>query len=533
MGDFFIGGLSSHIQRILKKDKYRYLLVLVLLGAILSFVYYSYLAGYLAESKKALGYEQFPLYGPHYYEHYLKSVVLWDSLQKPDLHAFFRYYFDTEENAISLFRSVPFFMVFGPSEFVYIYSNFFFNYLLFLLVYIASLNIFRPKESFVFSIFLISSFGALALFASPYVDLSLMMACSLFFMFLYLFRKDYRKYSVGLALSIFLVFLTKITANMILPFFSLAFIMYLMAAKKDWKGYAYRYAGWVVLVFIFFHLFRFGLNAFTLREYFKTLFSILFFNTKKSMILSGFFPVLISFLPFMFVFFYEKVLVILLYLSVLFLAMKRKAGFWIFLFAVSHLFLLLMLPVFGDIYQIRYYLPFYFIYSFLIFRAAVLFLREITPDYLRIISALVFLLFLANLVSLSSFPDRKLQAVESVQMPRITQYVNANIFNRLPQGSRIYVEDIRGDCGFYDFVSFIDRADEFYDLADIDPRFGYRLIVNNEEDYEDADYVIFPDCKILDPPGFELADVYNVSGLTDSSVDKIYFMERISEEGST
>ncbi|MBN2368835.1 hypothetical protein JXC34_07465 [Candidatus Woesearchaeota archaeon] len=511
-----------------EKERSMYLVYLLIIGALLSLFCFLYLRNYAAASQVEQGYEEFPFYGQHYYEYYMRSVILWDSLNHLNFSEFFHYYATSYSNKIILLRPLPFFLIFGPSQFVFVYSNLFFNFFLLIMVYISMTGIFRPKKAFLFSLFLLSNFTDLALFLSPYVDLTMMLACSLFFIFMYRFHLNYRKNMAGLAISIFLIFLTKNLAYAFVSFFSFFFVVYMVAARrKEWLVYCLRYTAAAAVGFILYlmlamtpDLFGKGGELFVFSQVLETFSSHLSFTDIGSF-----------FIPRLIWFFYEPWLSLLAFASLAYLVLRKKERYWTYMFLVSHLFLLLLLVwLFSYGFQLRFITPLYFSYMIIIFQGAYSFItgiiRSRRPDLL--VSLLILILFLSNLFILSRADGFDRITFSDAQ--EMTRYANEKIFYGLPAHSEIHVAGSRESCIFYDWSSDLHGYSNFFSLEIIDPRFGYSIVINDGDDFGSADYILYSDCRDISLPGFRLSGTYDVSGISGSPGQKLYLLERMEED---
>ncbi|MBN2368836.1 hypothetical protein JXC34_07470 [Candidatus Woesearchaeota archaeon] len=336
-----------------------------------------------------------------------------------------------------------------------------------------------------------------------------------------MFEKDYRKNNFLLGLSIFLAFFVRLSAYVIIPFFSFAMIFYFVVAKKDWRDYCIRYSIIFLLGISLYSLLAFGNNI----QYMVREFSFFFFSSYEiKLFFSSIGDMTTMFFLFyraitrLFFIFAEKVLVILVYLSLVYYLLKKKDSFWIFLFFQSQIIIWLFLGLsFPNGLQYRYMVPVHFTFLIIIFESAIIFLKQFTSSYTKIIFLLVFSLFTFNLIILFQAGDDDFAKLTPIHVAKITEYVNSNIFLELPVGSRIFVSS-SSNCNYYDYCGLFDEASERGYLAEIDSRFRY-IMVNNPEE---SDYILYSDCSMISDKYSELMSVHDVSSLTDYHVSKLY-----------
>ncbi|MBN2368837.1 hypothetical protein JXC34_07475 [Candidatus Woesearchaeota archaeon] len=510
------------MTRAIKKDQYRFLILLLVFGIILAAFYYVYLKHYTATSIKENGYPQFPLYGQHFFEYYMRSVVLWDSIMNLRLSDFYYYYNTSYTDKISLIRSLPFFFVFGPSQFVFIYSNFFFNYFILVMIYLSTTRIFKPKESFTLSLFLVSNYACMILLLSPYMDLTFMLACALFYIELFLFQKNHKKANLGLMLSVFFLFLIKNTAYVVVPFFSIAMMAYFITTKKQSGAYCLKYATLVGVGVVLYWLLalkftvpdiissdlslfkNLGIgNAFTPADFFMNL----------KIILSNLFL--------------EKAVVFLLYLSMAYLLFREKDSFWVFLFFIACIYLMMStLTFFKFGFQLRYLLPLYFIFAVIIFKALSLFLRDWLKHDSIVLLAFVLLMLSLSMYSLVRSTDQDFEKLTYITTARITEFINSNILFNLSPKSRIRIYEQTHHTLYYDWTTLIEEYPGFFTLAEIDERFRYDLRAGEDDDFSDVDYILHDQTYNLQPEGFRLKGVYDVSKFGHQKADLLFLWEK-------
>ncbi len=517
---------------LVKNKKIKFLLILIMVGIFLSIYYYFYLHNYALNSLETLGYKEYPQYGPHYYDYYMRSVVLCDSLKSLNFDEFFLNYFSSHINKIYIFRSLPFFLIFGSSQFVYIYSNYFFNFFLLILVYLSLTKIFIPKRAFIFSIFLISNFAAVTLFVSPYTDLTFMFACSLFYIHLYLFKKDFRKNNLGLGLSVLLLFLTKTTAYVVVFISSFIMILYFLLTKNILKKYSvcitysFRYILIVLVSIIIYFKITMGPHLTKIIRL-----DLYFLKNLGSGLPITLLKYIMTYKEILFGFFYERILVLIFFISLIYLLYKRKKDYWIFLLFISQIYLLLS-PFsyikFG--FQERFLLPVYFIHLLVIFQAFTLFMKNYFKSYLKYTLILVIMLLSFNLFIL---PNSRFQDFRKItyygEISRMTEYVNHNVIYKLPPQSKIIiVEDGDSTTQLYDWTSYLEKYSNFHNLTESDNRFAYKIVADERENYNDFDYVLHDQTYHINASGFKLVEEYDMPNLGDPKLKKLYLWKNIN-----
>jgi len=225
-----------------------YFIAISLIALALSIFYYFYL--------KIIG----GIYFIHYYEYYTRSVVITDSLIKLDFSSALKYYLDSWVDKIFIFRSVPFFLVFGCSQFLFFYSNAFLNLFLLLILFRSLLKIMPPEKAFYLTLFILSQYFFIELLACIYIDLSFFLACSIFFIYLSLFDLEPEKYNIRLAFLVFLLFLTKNISYILIPILGILFIMYFLISKKRRWVYVLRFSMILGLGFLIYYIIALGFN---------------------------------------------------------------------------------------------------------------------------------------------------------------------------------------------------------------------------------------------------------------------------------
>jgi len=446
-----------------------YFITLFLIGSAVSLFYYFYL-------KYCGGF-----YFVHYYEYYTRAVVITDSLMKLDFLSAVRYGLGSYVDKIMILRSIPFLLLFGPSQFVFFYSNVFFNLFLLLILFHSLLKIMQPEKAFYLTLFILSQYFFTELLASFYVDLSFFLLCSIFFIYLSLFDKNPEKYNIRLMFIVFLLFLIKNVSYPLVPIVSILFIIYFFISKNKRMSYVLRFSIIVTAGFLIYYIVALrGSNQRLIEELRGS--SMVSFNGSENLITTlrnifrsfGFpknnFSVINKF-PF---FWFN----LIIYQVVIFIAYKKRDAFWIFLFFVSEFFFFFFYNVKGHYHDYRYFLPFYFIYLYFVYEFLIILFNKIFAKRWPIAFLLLFLMFfLAGLLRLK---DPK------VRMDYAGNYNEADYFSSyFPLRSKVYMVDIPDY--FHLYGSFIDREEKDYSyLAKVDSRFKYKIV----ESFENADYVI-------------------------------------------
>jgi len=479
-----------------KKAFKKYFIILVFLGLLFSILYYFYLR------------EFNHFYNVSYFDYYTKSVVITNLITQFNIKEIPLYYYGPA-NRVIFFRSLPFMLLFGSSQFVFVYSNFFFNYGLLLFLYYSLTKIFEPKKAFLFILFIMSNYFFLELMASSYVDLSYFFVCSIFFIYLYLFYKNPTKIFSNLVVIIFLLFFIKNTSYLLVPFFLFFMILLLFFMNKT--KYIFRFILILVIGFSLYFsiLLRFSLDNLLMYDLISTLghlhgsfgnqINTTFFQNFFSAIytrgiLENFFP-LYKFENYFTIFF--------IYLSLIYLFLSKKNFFFIFLFFVSELFLFFVFNLVGFPYYIRMFLPFYFLYLFLLFEGLLLFITSITTKKkFLIMLLLIFFLFSTNLFFLFNKEPKPLtkysySSIKNTVFNRIVELIAANT----PPMSKVYIyQDESFFFPYLDLGSLIDKENDFYNLSNIDLRFEFKLI----EDPQVADYILCNVCDRFNNSNYQL-----------------------------
>jgi hypothetical protein len=466
-----------------------YFIILFLIGLVMSFFYYFYLKYYEG------------LYFVHYYEYYTRAVVITDCLTKLDFLSAFGYYFNSYVDKILIFRSVPFFLLFGPSQFLFFYSNVFFNFFLFLILFHSLLKIMQPEKAFYLTLFILSQYFFIELLASFYVDLSFFLICSIFFIYLSAFDKDPEKYNIRLAFIIFFIFLIKNVSYLLLAILGVLFIIYFFIAKRKKVSHVLRFS--IILVTGFLIYYAIALKCSNERLITDLHASLPTIGLAESpTLISAISKIFKSFATMMIKnhYFLNKFpflrLNFIIYPVVIFVTYKKREAFWIFLFFVSEIFLIFFYNS-ADVHHhdYRYFLPVYFIYIYFAYE----FILIVSNKFFSKSFVNVFLLLSFSLLFLTSF----IRLMDSSKRMIYTgKHFCADFFSEhLPVGSRIYLFTNDNLDYFHFYGSFIDRDKKDYShLIKIDPRFKYKLLSS----FENADYVIGNKFLKLDHKEYEL-----------------------------
>jgi hypothetical protein len=94
----------------------------------------------------------------HYYEYYVTSALLSYSLKSGNLKMFSLVWFYSFCDKLIFLIRVPVFLIFGVSHFVFVYSNYFFNFMLLIILFWVLLKIFKPLKAFLFILFIFSNY---------------------------------------------------------------------------------------------------------------------------------------------------------------------------------------------------------------------------------------------------------------------------------------------------------------------------------------------------------------------------------------
>lgn len=452
-----------------------YFITLSLIGLALSIFYSFYLKYYGG------------IYFTHYYEYYTRAVVITDSLKRLDFLSALRYYFQSFVNKILIFRSVPFLLLFGQSQFVFLYSNVLFNLFLLLILFHSLLKIMQPEEAFSFTLFILSQYFFIEQLASYYIDLSLFLACSIFFIYLSLFDKNFRKYNIRLIFIVFLLLLIKNISYALVAVVGISLIIYFLISKNKKWVYVLRLTIILAAGFFVYYMVLGCSKDLLLKDLHPAMpknLPLLLIGKKLTLIsaASRIIKLFGQLQPFGNHYFVDKFppfwFNILIYPVVLFVAYKRRDKFWILLFFASEFLLIFFFSIKGIMFDRRYFLPFYFIYLYFAYEFIILTVGKISPKgsinkFLVLISLII---FLTSFVRLTDPETRLVYA---------GRHYCEDFFSRyLARRSKLYIDD---DSYFYFYASQLDSDKRDYSyLSGVDPRFKYKIV----KDVKNADYVI-------------------------------------------
>jgi hypothetical protein len=446
---------------------------------------------------------EYSLYNIPHYEYYTRALLLYKSLIAGDWGNFYMFIENHIGNEITNFRSLPFMLLFGPTQIIYKFSAFILNYALFILLYLSFKKIYSSRKSMFLTLAFIFSYFTIELFAAPYTDLTFFLACTLYFIHLKAFAEDPRKSNLALALIIFLMLFTRSLSYVVLPVFSLFMLGYFATKADRWKLLA-RYTLISLSGFLLFFGIVYGFSVSSLtRE--MTLPTMLMFNTERGTDFSAMGVGVILDVQskgisdnrlFLRKFYTPEnsqlaaVILSLMYISQFYLILKNER-FWLFLFIISEICLLVIYNLLSIGYDIRFMLPFYFLYLYpayaMVHDTIVKLPAKFRPDY-----AFIALLAVSSLlVFFSRLPDRQ---VYNHNDAYYTEFIHEKIFQNLPIGSKVYIEeDLHPGKATYAGIIKLTPAEHLalYSMHDADPR--YR--VNITEDIFSADYIICSLCS--------------------------------------
>jgi len=232
-------------------------------------------------------------------------------------------------------------------------------------------KIYEPKESFQLILFMMASYFSLELFASFYVDLTYFIMCAIFFASLYLFNNKPKENTWSLALIIFFMFISKNTSYILIPITSFFMIIYFFIQKKERITYIWSFIKSVISGFTAYLILilRFNFHE----DLIRGTGTFISDNPKLGTILSRIFHYFIQKkIDYNFYFlqkFHSLIYIIILYVSVTYLILKKKNVFWILLFVISEFFFIFFYNIKGHHYDLRYFLLFYPVYLIIIFES--------------------------------------------------------------------------------------------------------------------------------------------------------------------
>jgi hypothetical protein len=460
-----------------------YFLSLFLIGLAMLCFYYFYLKYYGG------------IYFAHYSEYYSRAVAIADSLMNLDFSSAVRYYLESYVDKILLFRSIPF-LFFGPSHFVFFYSNVFFNLSLLMILFHSLLKIMPPQKAFYFTLLILSQYFFIELLASFYVDLSFFLICSIFFIYLSLFDKNPKQYNIRLILIVFLVFLIKNVSYPLVIIVSVLYIIYFLAIKKNRWCYVLRFSIIVMAGFLIYFLAALGGSVENLVDDLNATISIVSLDPTKPLI-SALFKIFGSFRLYNNINLLNKFpcfwLNLIIYPVVIFMAYKKREVFWVFLFFVSEFFFFFFYNLKGHSHDFRFFLPFYFVYLYFAYEILISLLNKIVTA--RHTNKILFLLILILFfISFTKLMNPKKETVYSVPCVCVDYFSS-----HLPTRAKIYIANMPD---YYDFYSscFLDGKKDYSYLATIDPRFKYKIV----DCVENADYIIGKASLRLEHPEYKL-----------------------------
>ncbi|MBT3407589.1 hypothetical protein HN789_00750 [archaeon] len=502
--------LINQKKRIRKKEWIvlkKYFLLLFIIFMFLSIFYFIF----MSNNK---------LYDYHHYEQYANTLLILKALKQMKFEKFVLFIKFSLSNKIMFLQSIPFMLIFGESQLSYTYSRFLFNLFLYGILFYSLTKIMKRKKAFILTLFLCFSYFSIETLASSYIDLTFFLSSSIFFIYTYLFSKNYKTYNLELFISTVLVFFSKSTAIAFIPFFTFFMILYFIQRRETPIKFSVRFI--CIIVLSFFVLFAVGYFfsidglshdiASTTQWTLKT-------NNKKGIInlVSNSILVMISKDIKPNIFFIEKFrfgwLVFITYISQIYFIKKRKF-FWIYLFIISEFFLILLYNFLGMKLSYRFPMQFYLIYLLPIFEILYSLIKKIKIPFSITVLFCLMLLF-SNLSSLkinSRYPHYSIDT-------EFTEKIHNEIFINFPSESKVFI------CNYYNqecgnigigrrYAGFSEISDGiFYDkslkLNESDNRFKLRvhsklnesdfvICSYNCNDYELSDFKYINTKKIVD-----------------------------------
>ncbi len=476
---------NANVQKI-KNQKKLFLFLLFFIGIILGIIYYFYI---LNSSPFDLEFNLF-----HYNEYFTRSIILYDSIKNLDLVNFYAYFLtENISHKLIYLRPIPFYFLFSPTQFTFFYSNFIFNYLVLIALYLVLLKIFEPIKSFLLTLSILTSYLVMELFASFYIDLTVCLACAIFFIYLKLFLKDTRKNNIEIILLVTLLFSLKNFAYLFLPIIWVSMSIYLSIKKKSPKNDILRMTILFLTGFLLYFILFLGGNQIEVweditismnhittddakpLEIFRVLFKSLFTkNSFNNIYFLNAFPFFL--------------LNIIVFLYVPYTLIVRKDVFYIILLISSIAFNFIVFNILKHGHMHRLMFPFYFIYFLAIFELFELIFKTLTSKPYLMMSFLILGIILFNVVNLADKSKLFLQRFEPgvydhARGGRISSLTNE--LNSKPIHSRIYLDDIDIDLFFKSWL--VDNSgNDFFYLEKYDKRFRYVLVQTPEE----ANYIL-------------------------------------------
>lgn len=439
-------------------------------------------------------------YSGHYYEYYLRSVLIDSNLKDSNFGQAMDTFFASYPDKIIPLRNLLFFFFFGPSHMLFSFSSVFLHIALTLFLFYVLTKIYDLKKSFIITLLIISCFFYIELYANFYVDLAYFLACSIFFVIAALFRSGYKGSSYLLLFAVFLLFTIKNASYLFVPLVSAFIFIEGLLNKNKPLPYVLRYlcimiAGFILFFAIFLNasLYRILADIPTIgdvencnpnegrcnsfQEFSSNFSPNLFIYSKTGMNLLDWH---------MFMKFENLFLILLLYAVVVFNLIKKRNAFFLWLFFAGELFFFILFNIIGSPYDLRLMLPFYFIYLYLIIDFFYL-LSEKLSKKTQFVWFLSFAIILF-LYSISTFFIAEKRAYSERYFSEWL-FLDAISFER----DKIYINssDAKEISAYY--RSFIDRDEnftEFEKFYDFDKRFRYRITDNESE----ADYVLCHSC---------------------------------------
>ena len=110
-----------------------YLMILLIIGSLLARFYFYHIS--ISENR---------VYGTHYFEYYHESSIMSKYVSEGDYKSFFDYQLNRPDQIIQ-YRGLLFFTLFGISEFIFFYSNYFVNFFFLILLFFTLTKIMNKK----------------------------------------------------------------------------------------------------------------------------------------------------------------------------------------------------------------------------------------------------------------------------------------------------------------------------------------------------------------------------------------------------
>ncbi|MCM2326028.1 MAG: hypothetical protein NDI94_06195 [Candidatus Woesearchaeota archaeon] len=313
-------------------------------------------------------------YFSHFYTYFNDTLLLTKLLFSSDISMFYTM-LNVKASKIIFLLNIPATILFGKDHSIFFITMRLFNATLLIWLFFALSRIISPKKSFYFCLFIISQMFFLELLFSWYSDLSFFFISAIIMAYLYrhLFLKE--KVTLQLISAVFLAFLIKNAAYISIPFFYLIFSAYHLIKSKDKKE--------------FLNVFFLGLKlAFGFLLFFALILNLDISNVIKEVSINSVLPAMsqgnplfsysalsafakpaeidygILFLPKLFPYH----LLIVMHLGLAYLLLKSKEKLLLYLFIMCGIFNLL---AYNFLYEradeLRYFLPVYPIYLFIIY----------------------------------------------------------------------------------------------------------------------------------------------------------------------